>query len=162
MWVKTVELHGNIFQPIKYGESMIIYQHTGLNNSGNHINFMHIFWIEFTVRLLYSQGHRQSWPFRLQKSNNYSCLRKFVVTHTRKNKKTWIKSNQYYNLQTWSFEPLKKVGFVRSPLEWMTEAKKHKAWRMLLVYTSVTPCLMHDSRSRKGTVFVPKHGKKTC
>lgn len=30
-------------QPIKYGESMIIYQHTGLNNSGNHINFMHIF-----------------------------------------------------------------------------------------------------------------------
>ena len=29
-------------QPIKYGESMIIYQHTGLNNSGNHINFMHI------------------------------------------------------------------------------------------------------------------------
>ena len=37
-----------------------------------------------------------------------------------------------------------------------------KAWRTLLVYTSVTPCLMHDSRSRKGTVFVPKHGKKTC
>ena len=79
-------MHGNIFQPIKYGESMIIYQHTGLNNGGNHINFMHIFWIEFTVRLLYSQGHRQSWPFRLQKSNNYSCLRKFVVTHTRKKK----------------------------------------------------------------------------
>ena len=96
---------------------MIIYQHTGLNNSGNHINFMHIFWIEFTVRLLYSQGHRQSWPFRLQKSNNYSCLRKFVVTHTRKNKKTWIKSNQYYNLQTWSFELLKKAGFVRGALE---------------------------------------------
>ena len=36
------------------------------------------------------------------------------------------------------------------------------AWRTLQVYTSVTPCLMHDSRSRKGTVFVPKHGKKTC
>ena len=34
------------------------------------------------------------------------------------------------------------------------------AWRTLLVYTSVTPCLMHDSCSRKGTVFVPKHGKK--
>ena len=29
-------------------------------------------------------------------------------------------------------------------------------------YTSVTPCLMHDSRSKKGTVFVPKQGKKTC
>ena len=38
----------------------------------------------------------------------------------------------------------------------------HLAWRTLLVYTSVTPCLMHDSRTRKGTVFVPKHGKKTC
>ena len=36
------------------------------------------------------------------------------------------------------------------------------AWRTLLVYTSVKPCLMHDSRSRKGTVIVPKHGKKTC
>ena len=36
------------------------------------------------------------------------------------------------------------------------------AWRTLLVYTSVTPCLTHDSRSRKGTVFVPKHAKKTC
>ena len=36
------------------------------------------------------------------------------------------------------------------------------AWRTLLVYTGVTPCLMHDSCSRKGTVFVPKHGKKTC
>ena len=35
-----------------------------------------------------------------------------------------------------------------------------RAWRTLLVYTSVTACLMHDSRSRKGTVFVPKHGKK--
>ena len=40
--------------------------------------------------------------------------------------------------------------------------KMTKAWCTLLVYTSVTPCLMHDSRSRKGTVFVPKHGKKTC
>ena len=28
------------------------------------------------------------------------------------------------------------------------------------MYTSVTPFLMHDSRSRKGMVFVPKHGKK--
>ena len=37
-----------------------------------------------------------------------------------------------------------------------------RAWRTLLVFMSVTPCLMHDSRSRKGTVFVPKHGKKTC
>ena len=36
------------------------------------------------------------------------------------------------------------------------------AWRTLLVYTNVTPCLMHDSRSRKGTVFVPKQGEKTC
>ena len=36
------------------------------------------------------------------------------------------------------------------------------AWRTLLVYTSVTPCLLPDSRSRQGTVFVPKHGKKTC
>ena len=48
----------------------------------------------------------------------------------------------------------------------LTEIKKSKialkAWRTLLVYTSVTPCLMYDSRSRKGTVFVPKHGKKTC
>ena len=34
------------------------------------------------------------------------------------------------------------------------------AWRMLLVYTSVTPCLMLDWRSRKGTVFVLKQGKK--
>ena len=33
-------------------------------------------------------------------------------------------------------------------------------WCTLLVYTSVTPYIMHDSRSRKGTGFVPKHGKK--
>ena len=39
---------------------------------------------------------------------------------------------------------------------------KITAWRTLLVYTNVTPCLMHDSRSRKGTVFLPRHGKKTC
>ena len=37
-----------------------------------------------------------------------------------------------------------------------------RAWRTLLVYTSVTPCFMHNSRSRKSTGFVPKHGKKTC
>lgn len=43
LWVKIIELHGNIFQPNKTGESVIIYQHIGLNNSGNHINFMHIF-----------------------------------------------------------------------------------------------------------------------
>ena len=36
------------------------------------------------------------------------------------------------------------------------------AWRTLLVYRRVKPCLMHNSHSRKGTVFVPKHGKKTC
>ena len=34
------------------------------------------------------------------------------------------------------------------------------ASRTLLVYTSVTPCLMHNLCSRKGTVFVLKHGKK--
>ena len=31
---------------------------------------------------------------------------------------------------------------------------------MLLVYTSVTLCLVHDSRSRKGMVFVQSTGKK--
>ena len=36
------------------------------------------------------------------------------------------------------------------------------AWHTLLVYTSITPSFMHDSRSRKGTGFVPKHRKKTC
>ena len=44
----------------------------------------------------------------------------------------------------------------------VTKPTTQEAWRTLPVYTSVTPCLTHDSRSRKGTVFVPKHGKKTC
>ena len=46
--------------------------------------------------------------------------------------------------------------------EMENEMKNITAWRTLLVYTSVTPCLTHHSRSRRGTVFVPKHGKKTC
>ena len=49
-----------------------------------------------------------------------------------------------------------------SPTIFFIKLPSSRAWRTLLVYTSVTPCLMHDSRSRKGTVFVPKHGKKTC
>ena len=43
-----------------------------------------------------------------------------------------------------------------------SEEQSYQAWRTLLVYTSITPCLMHNSRGRKGTVFVPKHGKKSC
>ena len=35
--------HINIFQLNKTGESMLIYQHTGLNGSGSHINFVHLF-----------------------------------------------------------------------------------------------------------------------
>ena len=46
--------------------------------------------------------------------------------------------------------------------KYLEPCTEEEAWRTLLVYTSVTPCLMHDSLSRKGTVFVPKHGKKTC
>ena len=49
-----------------------------------------------------------------------------------------------------------------SPTIFFIKLPSSRAWHTLLVYTSVTLCLMHDSRSRKGTVFVPKHGKKTC
>ena len=74
------------------------------------------------------------------------------------------KSTQWPQIMTWVW--LRTLSEVSHKLQTVKINKivlaASEAWCTLLVYMSVTPCLTHDSRSRKGTVFVPKHGKKTC